>query len=176
MTARRTSIERFKIPQIQVDEARLRESFSAEILDFRIKNGSATQHAIQDLLARLRSVNKVIVVDHALGLSWELPGGLRPISIDLAAPRAHTLGALRFGGFQNWRLPTIEEVFSLVHMARCDEYRAHFEGLEKRIWTTDSVGIQVLSVDLETGEIKPEGFSQASGLWPRSICVASTTR
>lgn len=123
---------------------------------------------------RLSSGRAKIVVDHALGLAWEVPGDERQTYPDLAKTRARTLSTLNFGGFANWRLPTVEEAFSLAHLSRCEEYQLLFSELVSRIWTADRVGIQRLSVNLQTSEIRAEGFSQPSGLWPRAVCIAST--
>ena len=113
-----------------------------------------------------------IVVDHALGLEWEVPGDEIPTEPVRAVSRGYDLSKLNLGGFSSWRLPTIEEAFALAHLSRQEEFASLFTGLVHRIWTSDMVGLQRLSVNLQTSEIRLEGVSQvwAGGLAPSRLC------
>ena len=135
----------------------------------------ALSEAVSRLCIALSEAGSKIIVDHALGLAWEAPGDQDSTHPELAIPRTQVLSYLRFGGFTKWRLPTVDEAFSLAHLARCEGYQGWFAGLESRIWTSDKLGIQRLSTDIRTSEIRVEGFSQPSGRWPRAVCVASVS-
>jgi hypothetical protein len=148
------------------------KNLAANIVISRLPDSPALNDAVSSLGALLSSGRARIVVDHALGLAWE-PGDETSRHFEMAQPRAQILSALRFGGFASWRLPTLEEAFSLAHLSRCEEYKSLFSGVGTRIWTSDRLGIQLLSVDIQTSSLRLEGFSQPSGNWPRAVCVAS---
>jgi hypothetical protein len=150
-----------------------RNSSNGEVV-LRLPRGMFANEAVPGFTERLASDLARIVVDHALGLAWEVPGDEHPARPDQANERSRILSTLNLGGFSNWRLPTIEEAFSLAHLSRCEEYRDLFIELGKRIWTADMVGIQRASVNLQTSEIRVEGFSQPYTQWPRAVCVTST--
>lgn len=148
------------------------KNLAANIVISRLPESPALNDAVCSLSALLSSGRARIVVDHALGLAWEL-GDETSTHFEMAHPRAQILSALKFGGFASWHLPTLEEAFSLAHLSRCEEYKPLFSGLESRIWTADRLGIQLLSVDIQTSSLRLEGLSHPSGHWPRAVCVAS---
>jgi hypothetical protein len=140
----------------------------------QVVGSPALQKKVNSLAACFSTGRAMIVVDHALGLAWEL-GDDGPTQFELAVPRAKILSTLKFGGFTTWRLPTLEEVFSLAHLSRCEEYKPLLSGLGSRVWTADRLGIQLLSVDIKTSVLQLEGFSNPLGDWPRAVCVTSTS-
>jgi len=95
----------------------------------------------------------LVVLDHATGLMWQRGGSGKPVQGGWqgAEQYVHELNAKGFGGFDDWRLPTLEEAMSLMttpeegqsragrsddtkvaHLARVFEIAgAYF------IWTTD---------------------------------------
>jgi hypothetical protein len=138
------------------------------------KNFDWPGDTIRYLCTRLGSNRAKIVVDHALGLVWEVPGEGHETWPESLEGRCEVLSAQNVGGFGTWRLPTLEEAFSFAHLSRCEEYYPLFKGLIDRIWTADTIGIQRLSLNVQTLEIRIEGFSHPSFNWPRAVCVAST--
>lgn len=147
-------------------------TLASNIVISRLPDSPALNDTVNRLADLLSGGHARIIVDHALGLAWE-PGDEKSTHFELAIPRAQGLSFLKFGGFSNWRLPTLEEAYSLAHISRCEEYRPFLSGVGSRIWTSDKVGIQLLSVDIQTSSLRLEGFSQPSGQWPRAVCVAS---
>jgi len=112
-----------------------------------------------------------LVMDHALGLVWEIAGaGVRTPWV-LASARARALSELRFAGHRNWRLPTTDEAASLCYIARDPDCRLYFTGADQRVWTSDKVGVMAIGVDLSTGSARLGGLSQVGV--PRTVCVAS---
>lgn len=55
-----------------------------------------------------------VVFDHATNLMWQQSGSSDTMPRDQALDYVAMLNRERFGGFDNWRLPTIEELASLV--------------------------------------------------------------
>ena len=133
----------------------------------------ALNETVSRLVDSLSGGQAKIIVDHALGLAWEAPGDEDSISHELAGTRQGILSRLQFGGFVEWRLPTVEEAFSLAHLSRCEDYQGLFAGLGNRIWVSDKLGIQRLSVNIRTAEIRAEALSQPEGHGPRCVCVTS---
>lgn len=146
---------------------------ASNILISRLPDSPVLNEAASRLISMLGSGEPRVVVDHALGLAWEVPGDNQGTHPELAGPRSQLLSYLRFAGFADWRLPTVEEAFSLVHLSRCEEYRSWFADFGTCIWTADMVGIQRISLNIQTQELRAEGFSHPSGQWPRAVCVAS---
>ena len=63
-----------------------------------------------------RTINgKAIVVDHATGLMWQASGSSKPlVPWQAAKDFVEQLNQQQFAGFSDWRLPTIEELASLL--------------------------------------------------------------
>lgn len=67
-----------------------------------------------------RTVNgEAVVVDHATGLMWQASGSSKPLVPWRAAKEyVQQLNQQQFAGFSDWRLPTIEELASLLEPER----------------------------------------------------------
>jgi hypothetical protein len=140
----------------------------------RVERAPHFYRTVEAASDRRREQPQTIIIDHALGLAWEVPGGKHAIAPSNIHERSTRMQQAEFGGFSNWRVPTIEEAFSLAHLSRYEKCAELFSSLGARVWTADKVGLQHLSVDLASLDIRVEGLSQPSGQWPRAVCVAST--
>lgn len=83
-----------------------------------------------------------IVIDRTSGLTWEQTGSGRIVQGGRAGALAYaqSLNGRRFGGFDDWRLPTLEEALSLLAAERSAEF--HLSPLFNAasaafIWTVD---------------------------------------
>lgn len=56
----------------------------------------------------------IVVIDHATRLMWQKSGSQRQMLSERATSYIETMNSGRFGGFADWRLPTLEEALSLV--------------------------------------------------------------
>ncbi len=85
------------------------------------------------------SGGEVVVVDHATGLMW-LKGGFDAMNLTDAASNINRLNAEIFAGFNDWRLPTLEEAMSLMEPQTHDNFHIDpvFQKGVNFIWTTDS--------------------------------------
>jgi hypothetical protein len=55
-----------------------------------------------------------IVIDYATGLMWQHRGAEHPLSLENARKYIEQLNTTQYAGFSDWRLPTIEELASLL--------------------------------------------------------------
>ena len=81
-----------------------------------------------------------IVLDHVAGLIWEQSGSLDQRNYQNARKYVIDLNRKQFAGFNDWRLPTLEEGMSLMKPVQSrnglhiDE---HFDAKQDWIWTAD---------------------------------------
>ena len=55
-----------------------------------------------------------VVIDYATGLMWQKAGSLKEVGYNDAQKYIRQLNQQRFSGFTNWRMPTIDELLSLI--------------------------------------------------------------
>ncbi len=89
----------------------------------------------------------VAVVDHASGLMWQQAGSTVQFRFQDALKYIENLNELSFGGFTDWRLPTLEEAMSLMEPKRYGTYFHYFyidkifDREQALIWTADKANI-----------------------------------
>lgn len=113
----------------------------------------------------------LMVVDPATALVWEMGGSDRPMRFDEAGTHIDGLNAVRAGGFADWRLPTAEEVMSLMQHDPIDGFHIspEFRRGVNFVWTADllddaSRGWVVYFAD---GSIESE--SREFNAWVRAV-------
>jgi hypothetical protein len=122
--------------------------------DTRNKNGSFKGH-----LTKEKTVigDYYLVVDHITGLMWyngKLP---KKMKFKSAEKWINELNIKNYGGYDNWRLPTLEEAASLLRKKK-NINGLHipplFSGNQKIIWTEDSLSSNGLwVVQFDTGAV-----------------------
>ena len=116
--------------------------------------------------------NDGTITDKATGLMWQKSGSLAHLNNWSAKEYIERLNQERFAGHLGWRMPTVEELASLltrrrengVHIAQVFDYK------QTRCWTIDTSdpiashlrGCWI--IDFQTGEV-----SQASWHWRRGV-------
>jgi hypothetical protein len=81
-----------------------------------------------------------VVMDHATGLMWQQSGSTNLLTYADAEKYVSDLNAKRFAGYNNWRLPTLEEAMSLMEPTEKngDLYiDPVFDKTQRWIWTAD---------------------------------------
>ncbi|MBC6950144.1 DUF1566 domain-containing protein [candidate division KSB1 bacterium] len=81
-----------------------------------------------------------IVLDHATGLMWQQSGASEYMSFEKAKKYQQSSNSKRFAGFDDWRLPTLEEAMSLMEREKKngDLYiDPVFDRTQRYIWTSD---------------------------------------
>jgi len=86
------------------------------------------------------SRQKKVVIDAVTGLMWGQRGSFRAMGIKSARRWVRDLNRRRFGGYSNWRLPTVEEASSLLERKKWYgdlHVYSVFSADQKEIWTSD---------------------------------------
>ena len=83
--------------------------------------------------------NAVILHDAATGLTWQKGGSSDPMTFEDAEEYVHRINTEKFAGFNDWRLPTVEEAMSLMESQAYDRFHIdpEFERGINFIWTSD---------------------------------------
>lgn len=103
-----------------------------------------------------RHVEHSVIFDATTGLHWQQSGSLEEIYFDDAQKYIANLNARKFAGYNDWRLPTLEEAMSLMEPKK-SKYGLHIDPVfnEKQtyIWTANknTVGL-VWVVDFRNGD------------------------
>lgn len=97
--------------------------------------------------------NHRIVVDHATGLMWQQSGSADSMTYADAAAYIHDLNRKHFAGYDDWRLPTLEEAMSLMEPKMkggglC--INPVFDNSQRSIWTADKVSASAAWVTIFT--------------------------
>ncbi len=82
-----------------------------------------------------------VVIDHATGLMWQKSGSDEPLLYEEAQNSIDALNEKRFAHYSDWRLPTIEELMSLLKRKKQsnDLYiNPIFDTTQKRCWSVDT--------------------------------------
>lgn len=106
------------------------------------------QFGVTSLLQPVESVcnvlemDDVIVVDHATGLVWQRKGSRYPLPLAEAQSYVEALNAQGFQSCRHWRLPTVNELLSLLSDAGRQALFSHLpaEQTMKCLWSCDRHG------------------------------------
>ena len=113
-----------------------------------------------------------VVQDLNHGLAWQQAGSRFPVTWQQASTYVEKLNERREGGRYHWRLPTVEELMTLVRPK--SENRSHcipslFETRQQRIWSCDrSSFIAAYFIDTIHGFIGEQDFS--APCYVRAVC------
>lgn len=100
------------------------------------KSGKGVTHRYETLDHK----GEKIVLDHATGLMWQQSGASEYMSFEKAKKYQQSSNSKRFAGFDDWRLPTLEEAMSLMEREKKngDLYiDPVFDRTQRYIWTSD---------------------------------------
>ncbi|MCA9741014.1 MAG: TIR domain-containing protein [Deferribacteres bacterium] len=85
-----------------------------------------------------------VIHDAATGLYWQQSGSDKPMEFDAALEFIAQLNADRFGGYSDWRLPTLEEAMTLMAPKQSKDgmyIDPIFDNKQQKVWTADKTVI-----------------------------------
>ena len=84
------------------------------------------------------------ITDLSTGLIWEKSGSIKTLNDYNAKQYVKRLNRSSFAGYSDWRIPTVEELASILHHIKSDKgvYLAPlFSASQKRCWTIDGAEV-----------------------------------
>lgn len=81
-----------------------------------------------------------IVVDHSTGLVWQFSGTRFPLNWQAGHQYVHFLNKERFGGYDTWRMPTVDELLTIISPSprgRDHCIKPAFDVRQKWLWSSD---------------------------------------
>ena len=94
------------------------------------------------------------ITDNATGLMWEQKGFKREVDFSSAEKYVKKLNKKKFGGYNNWRMPTIEELYSLLDSNLNGDLHINsaFEAKAFHCWSCDKSGLPSLMATKRRGQ------------------------
>lgn len=113
-----------------------------------------------------------VVIDHTTGLMWQQSGSEKNINYKKAKAYIKELNKKRFAGFDDWRLPTLEEAMSLMENIDPTEKVITYikESNEKRLPTFE----EAMSLMKDTEKIDPVFDKTQCYIWTSDLSNASS--
>ena len=85
--------------------------------------------------------DKQVIIDHTTGLTWQQLGSDRWMTFEETQQHIKKLNDDEYGGYSDWRLPTLEEAMSLMETG-VNEHGLHINPIfdtREWIWTADTL-------------------------------------
>ncbi|MBT3880187.1 MAG: DUF1566 domain-containing protein [Candidatus Scalindua sp.] len=97
-----------------------------------------------------------VVIDHTTGLMWLQSGSKEYMQWNVANGWVRKLNSLKFAGYNDWRLPTIEEAASLLEPGKTNALHIDpiFDKEQWGIWSGDKRGGSTWSVYFSLGNVR----------------------
>lgn len=146
------------------------ESIMKEMLykyDFYDKSNNDKGKGIDHFYQLQNADSQKIVVDYLSGLMWQQSGSDKFMTLKEAKDYVVQLNHDRFAGYNDWRLPTLEEAMSLVEPTKNNDdlnIKSVFDKMQLRIWTSDLFDISdAWAVSFYFGDCTPNAISSNRG-------------
>ena len=99
------------------------------------KEGKGIDHTYETIERQ----GKKLVIDQTTGLTWQQSGSEKPMTFKDAETYIQKLKHEKYGGYDDWRLPTLEEAMSLMEPEDKDGLYidSRFDRTQRWIWTAD---------------------------------------
>ena len=95
-----------------------------------------------------------VIIDQSTRLAWQQSGSLYPMHWQDAQAYIQRLSKANTGGYNNWRLPTINELLSLLNPMSREDFcmESMFSNVQKWLWSADTRSKKsAWTVDVEMG-------------------------
>ncbi len=118
--------------------------------------------------------NKKVLIDYATGLMWHQSGSEQYMKYEKVLPWIQELNRLKYAGFSDWRLPTLEEAASLMESQESRDalyIDPLFSKDQNHTWTADMYDKnRAWAVDIFGGDFNPVEIDYDSFVRPvRSV-------
>ncbi len=117
-------------------------------------------------------VKNGVIVDKTTSLVWQQSGSESPLQWKQAQDYIKNLNQQRFGGYEDWRLPTINELLSLLTPPPPGEdfcFQSLFSLVQKWIWSGDTRSKRAAwFVDVEMGFVASSDI--LDGYYAKAVC------
>lgn len=104
---------------------------------------------------RFKILKDGVIIDESTNLAWQQSGSESPVKWERAKEYIIRLNDQRFGGYENWRLPAINELLSLLNPPPPGEdfcFESPMSAVQKWIWSGDTRSKRAAwFVDVEMG-------------------------
>lgn len=104
--------------------------------NYKNPDGKSSKHQYETVTRR----GVKLVIDHATGLTWQQSGSDKYMNFADAQNYVAQLNREKFAGYNDWRLPTLEEAMSLMEPKK-NEHGLYidpvFDKNQRYIWTAD---------------------------------------
>ncbi|MDM8554539.1 DUF1566 domain-containing protein [Desulfococcaceae bacterium HSG7] len=178
----------YKIPQYQ-QRSKPFDNVSEEEgrLRFDLDKNRHPENYIQNEFELIKNYEVVVVVDRATGLMWQQGGSAYPIQYHEALEYVERLNSSQFADFSGWRLPTIDELTSLLTQNKQTNETNDlyidwiFDSKQEWCWSSD-MGSSELAwyVDFDSGSVDVSSFDDPgyvrlvrAGQWQRMLSSKS---
>ena len=122
---------------------------------------------------RFEPHDNAMITDQSTGLTWQQSGSMYPRTWRQAHDYIYRLNAEQFGGHQSWRLPTVDELVTLLKpspQGRSLCIAPIFDATQRWIWSVDRRSyLAAYYVDIELGFVGWQDFS--APFYIRAVCV-----
>ena len=113
-----------------------------------------------------------VIVDGTTNLVWQQSGSESPLQWEQAKDYINRINQQRFGGYEGWRLPTINELLSLLNPPPPGEdfcFQSQFSLVQKWIWSGDTRSKRAAwFVDVEMGFVASSDI--LDGYYAKAVC------
>lgn len=102
---------------------------------YKNENGKGASHEYE----AIERQGQKLVIDHATGLTWQKSGSVKYMTFAEAEKFIQKLNQQKFAGYDDWRLPTLEEGMSLMEPTKRNGLYIDptFDETQRWIWTAD---------------------------------------
>jgi hypothetical protein len=106
-----------------------------------------------------------VVIDHATGLMWQQSGSEPIFEWEEVKKYIDRINAEGHAGFSDWRLPTVEELASLLEPTAEEDLYIDpvFDKKQQSTWTADASGYNIWIVNYGTGVVDEHGTGGEDG-------------